>query len=253
MAIDEKIFEKLGLTKGEIKVYTALLSIGEATISPIVNESKVSKSKIYDILEKLIIKGFVGYTIKNNIKHFFMNDPKMIIDYLDKKEKEIKDNKKDVQDILPSLLSKRDSVLGGKMAEVYQGFNGMRIVREELLQTLKMGENLLVLGAPKIANDKWEGWLLGFHKERIKKGVGMRIIYNSNAKEYGGIRKKMKLTKVKYFANNLVSPSWIDIFSDAIMFAVIINDEPICFVVRSKELTDSFKAYFEMIWSMSID
>ena len=57
--MNDALFEKIGLTKGEIKVYTALLSLGETTISPIVTHGKVTKSKVYDILEKLIEKGFV--------------------------------------------------------------------------------------------------------------------------------------------------------------------------------------------------
>lgn len=61
--------------------------------------------------------------------------------------------------------------------------------------TLKKGEELLVLGAPKIANDKWEGWLLDFHKNRIKNGVSMRIIYNSNAKEYGARQSPSEIVK----------------------------------------------------------
>jgi len=249
--IDNKIFEKLGLTNGEIKVYSSLLQLGEVTISPIVQESKVSKSKIYDILERLISKGFVGYSIKNNIKYFFVNDPHTLIDYLEKKEEEINENKKEIEKILPSLVSKRSEFIGNKTTETYHGFNGMKTIRESLLRTLKKGEELLVLGAPKIANDKWEAWLLDFHKERIKKGVGMKIIYNANAKEYGNIRKGMKLTKVRYFSNSLVSPNWIDIFSEAIMFTVIIGSEPISFVIRSKELANSFKAYFEIIWNTS--
>lgn len=151
------------------------------------------------------------------------------------------------------MLSKRNTLIQGKLAEVYQGFNGMRTVREELLKTMKKGEEFLVLGSPKIVNDKWEGWLLGFHEKRIKAGIGMKIIYNSNAREYGTLRKKMKATKVRYFSNNLVSPNWIDIFSGAILFTVMIHDEPICFVVRNKELADSFRLYFNMIWSLSID
>ena len=52
--MDETLLEKLGLTKGEIKVYLALNKLGESSIGPIGKESKVSKSKMYDILDKLI-------------------------------------------------------------------------------------------------------------------------------------------------------------------------------------------------------
>ena len=245
--MQDQILEKLGLSKGEVKVYSALLKLGESTITAITTNSGVTKSKIYDILDKLIKKGFVGYNLKDNIKHFFVNDPRNLIDFLEKKEEDIQKSKKEIESIMPALLAQRNTSSVNRIAEIYQGFNGMKTVREELLHTFSKGGTLLVLGAPKVANDKWEGWLLDFHKERTKKGVGMRIIYNSDAKEYGRLRKKMKDTEVRYFSEGLNSPNWIDIFPEAVMITIII-EEPIVFLIRNKEIANSFRAYFEIMW-----
>ncbi len=241
------IFEKMGLSAGESKVYSSLLKLGESTITPLTSDANVTKSKIYDILEKLIKKGLVGYNIKQNIKHFFVNDPRKIIDYLTQKEDEIKSNKEEIEKILPSLIAQRNSASSERVAEIYQGYNGMKTIREELMQTYSKGETLLVLGAPKIANDKWEGWLLEFHKERIKRGINMKIIYNWDAKDYGKVRTKMKLTEVKYFQEGINAPNWIDVFPEAVMITVIVG-EPISFVIRSKGIADSFRLYFDIMW-----
>ena len=117
--------------------------------------------------------------------------------------------------------------------------------------TFKKGDELLVLGAPKIANEKWEGWLLDFHKRRTARDVGMRIIYNSNAKEYGRVRTKMKITKVKYLPSDLVSPNWIDIFNEAIMFGIISEETILAIVIRDESIVKSFKSYFELMWKIS--
>jgi len=249
--MDEALFEKLGLTKGEIKVYLALNNLGESSIGPIGSESKVSKSKIYDILDKLIKKGLVGYLIKEGKKYFMANDPHMILEYIDKKENELNNTRKEVQQILPQLIQQRESVPKKRVAEMYEGFQGLKAIREELMLTFKSGDTLLVLGAPKIANVKWEGWFLDFHRRRIKRKVKMKIIYNANAREYGEIRKKMKLTQVKYLANDLISPNWIDIFQDTVLFVMVLKN-PLAFVVRDKELANSFRSYFEIMWKNSI-
>ena len=100
--MNESLLEKLGLTKGEIKVYLALNTLGESTVGPIGAESKVSKSKIYDILAKLIYKGLVGYIIKDGVKYFLANDPHVILDYMEKKEDELGLIKQEVTTLLPS-------------------------------------------------------------------------------------------------------------------------------------------------------
>lgn len=249
--MDETLLEKLGLTKGEIKVYLALNKLGESTIGPIGKESKVSKSKIYDILDKLIEKGLVGYLLKGGTKYFMANNPHMILEYIEKKEKELGKTKDDVvAEVLPQLMMQRASTSKKRIAEMYEGFQGIKAVREELMMDFKSEDTLLVLGAPKVANVKWEGWFLDFHKKRIQRKVRMKIIYNANAKEYGKIRAKMRLTEVRYLPNKLVSPNWIDIFPNVVLFVIVLNN-PIAFVVRDAELADSFRSYFEIVWKNS--
>lgn len=248
--MEELLFEKLGLTKGEIKVFLALNKLGEATIGPIGKESTVSKSKLYGVLDKLIEKGLVGYVLKEGTKHFVSNDPHMILDYIAKKEDELQNTKSKVEELLPRLMIERASHSDKRIAEIYEGYRGIKAIREELLFSLKPNEVFLVLGAPKIANVKWETWFLNFHKRRIQNKINMKIIYNSDAKEYGKVRKEMKLTEVRYLPNNLVSPNWIDIYPNAVLFVMLLQT-PIAFVVRDKELAKSFCAYFDMMWNNS--
>jgi len=247
--MDIGLFKRIGLTEGEIKVYLALLKLGESSIGDIGRESKVSKSKMYDILDKLIAKGLVGYIIKNNIKNFSANDPKMLLTYLNKKDEELHETKEALNHLIPELSMQK--IAKKRTAEIYEGFEGLKAIREELMLTFKKGEELLVIGAPKIANDKWESWFLDFHKRRIARGISMKIIYNSNAKEYGEVRKQMKITQVKYLPSDLVSPNWIDVFNDAIMFGILSENQTLAIVIRDKSLAKSFKSYFELMWKLS--
>lgn len=247
--MDESLLEKLGLTKGEIKVFLALNKLGEATVGPIGRESKVSKSKIYDILDKLIEKGLVSMIQKEGTKLFFANDPHMILEYVERQEKELKQTKEQVQVILPQLLAQRGDTKK-PLAEIYLGWQAMKAVRDELMSTYKPAQTFLTMGCPKAANDLLEGYFLEFHKKRLKNKVGMRIIYNSDARIYGELRKKMKLTQVRYLPEKFPSPHWIDIFPEAVMF-VLVTANPLTIIVRDKTLADSFRSYFEIMWKNS--
>lgn len=250
--MDFDFLEKIGLSKGEIKVFLALNKLGDSSVGRIVDESEVSKSKVYDILEKLIRKGLVGYIFKEEVKHFFINNPNTLLDYVNEKENQIKKVKTQVESLMPKLLTQREAFSVNRFAEIYEGFNGLKSIRMELLESMKVNEELLVLGAPRIANEKMEGWLLEFHKTRIKKKVSMKIIYNQNAHDYSEKREKMKLTQVKYMPSGITSPTWIDVFPNAV-FIVILTSKPVAFVVRDKEAADSFRNYFELLWKISSD
>ena len=249
--MDTQVLEKIGLTKGEIKFYLAMLKLKECTITPLVKDSKVSKSKVYDILNKLIDKGLAGYIIKGKKRIFRASDPIKIVDYLEEKEKEFQKEKKDLKAILPALREKQSEMLREKKAIIYEGISGYETIREDLLSELQKGNELLVIGAPVLANIKYDERLFQFHIKREKKGIGMKIIYNINAEKFAKRRKQLKLTKVRFMPGNTITPSWIEIFKNSILIGVISEDYLICFCIKDEKVRDSFKEYFDLLWKIT--
>ena len=70
--MNTEVLERIGFTKGEAKVYFALLELGESTIGPISKKSNVTVSKTYPILDKLTQKGLVTRVIKFKKNHFII-------------------------------------------------------------------------------------------------------------------------------------------------------------------------------------
>jgi HTH-type transcriptional regulator, sugar sensing transcriptional regulator len=88
IAVNKRYIEQLtifGLTQGEAKAYLAMIQIGPSRVGKIVEISSVSQSKIYNVLDRLILKGLASYNIQNNIKHFQSLEPSRLQDYLLKK------------------------------------------------------------------------------------------------------------------------------------------------------------------------
>ena len=66
--MDAEPLRALGLTEGEIKVYTSLIKLGETTSGPLVDDSEVSLSKVYSILDRLAKKGLASHIIRKETK-----------------------------------------------------------------------------------------------------------------------------------------------------------------------------------------
>src|SRR3989344_3580427 len=93
----EKALEQFGLTKNEIKIYLLLLKLGSANPSEIAEESNLSRSYVYDALERLREKRMVSTILKKNKKNFTPIDPNHL--------KEIaKQRYEQVEKIIPSLI-----------------------------------------------------------------------------------------------------------------------------------------------------
>lgn len=243
--VEIKALEKIGLTKGEIKVYLALLKLGNTTAGPIVDEAKVTRSKIYDILERLKNKGLVSYITKNSTKYFSAANPSNILEYLNKKELEIKEDKKIIENILPQLL-KEIQKKQKTIAEIYTGIKGMENAFNLLVQEFDAKEPYYAFGAGKGENVKQiQLFFSKLHERRINKKVKSYIIFNENSKGLFKLQEKSKFVDCKYL--EISSPAAINIYKDYTIIAIL-NEEPITILIRNKETADSFREYFKIMW-----
>ncbi len=128
--------KRIGLTYGESRVYLSLLETGSSTVGPIVKKSGVAYSNIYEILQRLIGKGLVSFIIKNKTKYFQAANPEYLKEYLEKKEKEIEQNKKTLDVILPKI-QEMQKIKPEQEAEVYIGINGLRSAYAKAMQNEK--------------------------------------------------------------------------------------------------------------------
>ncbi len=235
----ETALQSLGLTPNEIKVYLALLQLGKATATPLRKATKLHTSRIYEALHSLSSKGIVTYTILAKKKRYRPLDPESLIELVHQTEQEVKE-------IIPALKSMQGKEVMPQTAEIYEGIKGIKSVLDLALKVLEPEETYYVLGAPKVANEKLEGFLLDTHRRRIQKRVKLRIVYHQDAKEFGKIREQMKYTEVRYIAAEQV-PSWIEIFGDYVA-TYQLTEQPVVFVIQSKEIADSYRNFFKIIW-----
>ena len=89
----EELLEKIGLTNAESKVYLALLELGSSTAGPIIDKAKITPSKVYELLDKLQRKGLASVVTKENTRHYEAASPERLIDYLEERERNLKEEK----------------------------------------------------------------------------------------------------------------------------------------------------------------
>ena len=144
--MDNRYLSELGFTEGEEKVYLALLKIGSSTSGPIAKESNVSRSKLYEILEKLSRKGVVNHQKKNNVSYFEALPPKRILDYIKDKEHQLEKHRIEFEKKIPILNSLTQKKVAIQEAQVYEGMNGIKNVRELALNNMNSKDKMYYFG-----------------------------------------------------------------------------------------------------------
>jgi len=246
------LLKDIGLTDGEIRVYIALLELGKSSAGKIIEHSKVSPSKIYDVLNRLIEKGLVSYIIEGKIKHFNAAPPREILNFIDRKEEELKVHKNEFKKILPDLLSKQKENNKKFNAEIFEGIRGLITVFDMSFNELKKGEALYAFGYPPYASNLFDAYWKGYHRKCDKKGIIRKVIYDYET-WFLKKREKRLLAQQKYLPKGIITPSWVLIFNDKVATVIVTEEQKVCFLVQNKEVANSYAEYFNILWKNAIE
>ncbi len=248
--MDFSSLKEIGLTEGEIKVYLALLKLGVSTSGPIIEESRVSRSIIYSILEKLIQKGLVSYIYKDKTKHFQASNPESLKDYADERIKLLGKSKIELHNILPHLLSLKNSAKESSV-QVYEGSKGLQVAHEHTYSKLKKGDEYYYLGIFSFQEEKYHLYWQRDHLRRIKAGINCRLLFNydTDAKTLRN-RNSFSGCDARYMPTGIKTPAWIGGYKD-VAFIGLQAEKPIVIEIVNQDIADSFKAYFESFWALS--
>ena len=240
---------QLGLTDGEARIYASLLKLGSSKVGAIVRDSHVSYSKIYDVLERLSIKGLVSHVTIGNIKHFNAVEPYRLYDYIQKKEEQLNTQKKTVNLIVPSLIRLAKNNRIGNSAEIFVGDRGLRTAYEILLRDASSNDILRYFYPYDEYHDIASPFYSRLHQFQKSKGLeerGISVIAFKKSKHYKEISSKFGV-KLRFVRFPL--PGTMDIFKDRML--IIDWSSKTGILISSNEISDHFRKYFDSIWNIA--
>lgn len=243
--MDEQVLRETGLTEGEIRVYKALIKIGKSSTGPIMKESKISSSKVYLILDKLIKKGLASYIIENNVKRFSPTNPDNIIHYLEKKKKNIEKTESKAKDLVAEIKIE----LGAherEQARIYKGFPGLRTAFKNILNELEEGKEFLFFSVTKEEfTDRVKLFLTQIHNLRAEKNIISKGIFDKRFKKrFEELKEQRRLYRMKFA--DITLPSSMTIGKNRILLTRW--EEPIGFEILSKGMAQDYREFFHKIW-----
>lgn len=250
--IKTEILEEIGFSKGEVKVYFALLELGQTTIGPLSKKANVTAAKVYTILEKLTRKGLVGEIIKSGTKYFEAASPKRIIDYLDERTKKINEQKNEIREIIPKIEEKKKLAKETQTAKVYQTFAGMKTLYNEIIEVLSLNKEDFIafnLGKEEYMHKESQYFFQEYDAKRKNLGIKIKLIGHESQKEFlTEMTKDDKNIIVKYLPFKI--PTGVIIYGDKVA-TLMWKEIPTAFVIQSKQISQAYREFFWDMWKIS--
>lgn len=244
--------KKIGLTEGEIKVYLALLELGETTRTELAKKSRVSASKLYDVANRLTEKGIVSAVKKDGIIHFSAADPERLRDFITKKESEVQKEKEVVEKLISSIQAEYAENVSKSDVEVLYGWGGMKTAFWDIAKSLSKGDKNFIFGASSGHNPKQADIFFAKYFEEVdKKGYEIDIIYNEDMRNSGDRVKYFhdsKTHKIRYLHSNTFTE--LNVYKNVVLIVMLLK-KPIVIRIRNEEAADSFRKFFGTIWAQA--
>jgi sugar-specific transcriptional regulator TrmB len=236
------LLNALGLSESETKTYLTLLELGSSKTGEIIHNSGLYSSIVYANLEKLMKRGLVHYTLVGKRKYFAAENPSKLVEIA-------KDLERRAREAIPILDKMQNSQKPEQKQDVfvYQGYSGVEKVFNNILNSLKKGDEELVLGVSNIELPMRQ-FFKKWNRARERQMVRQRMVLFADAIEFIKTYEKQKLTKLRILPNKEETPLVISVYSDKTVITLWGNS-PTAILIDNERMTDGFKRYFNRVWN----
>ncbi|MBT5022357.1 hypothetical protein HOK51_02665 [Candidatus Woesearchaeota archaeon] len=244
-------FEDLGLSKNESIVYDALLNFDLSSAKPIIEKSGLHRQLVYDALDSLITKGLVSYVIQAKRKYFKAASPRNFMTLFENKQAELTEQKNAFKEILPDLIKRQKNVQMKQDATLFYGVKGIKSLFDDMLDEKK---EILTIGASDVTAEAFAYHLKfnlpKFHKIRINKKIKLQILFSTELKKRASEFNNLPFSSARVLPPEFSSNSSTNIYGNKISI-ILWGSQPFGILINSKEISDSKRKHFKLLWSMA--
>lgn len=234
----QKTLEELGFDEKESSVYLAFLKIGETTATKISKETKIERTLVYYIIEKLINKGFLSFKLKNNVKYYSASNPDKILEDLKEKEKSFQKLKPFLESLIRQPAEEEVKV------DVFKEFAGLKAVTNIVFKDAK---EFLFLGEEGQVQKNFPNHYMQYLRRLKETGIKEKVIIREDLR---GKIWKSKNSEFRYISKDLLSPTTTLITGNKVLITIW-EKQIYNILITSKKISDSYRAYFNHLWKIA--
>jgi len=245
--------KKAGFSEKEALVYTHLIRLGAQPASIIAERANINRTTTYDIIETLTKRGLISSIKKDGITYFKALDPKELLNYLEREKvehvKKIEKQQKEIEELLPALISLENPESTKPKVSFYEGEKGMSQAYED---TLTSKEEILAYANVEDMHKGLPNFFPDYYKRRaIEKKIHIRCIApdNKTSIERHKHDKKENREMVLIPSKNYDFSPEINIYEDKVLIASW--REKMAIIIKSKEIADFHKQMYKLCWKQA--
>ena len=239
--MDPSLLEELGLTPAEARLYLTMLQAGPSKTGVLIRLSKLQSSTVYNALQGLIQKGLASFVMVGKTKQFGAQHPESFLTFIQERQKRF-------EDILPELKKLENRGAPSRGARVYEGMRGLRAAYDDVLATMKPGEEyyFFQVASERIGQEHVRRFFAHYHLTRSSLGINVKGMALIDARESMKDIYNLPHTQVRFVSEFL--PTGLVVYKDKLMTIDWSEKEPVAIIIQGKGVADSYRRFFDEKW-----
>ena len=240
----KQTLKSFGLSEAEIQLYLAGLQTGEAPLSEIAKNAGIKRGSAYLTAKNLEEKGLMGnFKMKSGLK-FVSSPPQVLL-------RQAQRNTENITKIIPELKAIQKGSEDKPTITVYEGHKGYLSVLEDSLNMYS--QTIRAIGSLGQYYDviTYEYDDTYYIPTRIKNKIKLKGLYfeDKAVEKFPKERDAKELRQVKILPNQYYQPSLTFIYRNTVV-TFSTKKELIAVKIVSKDIAQSEKAKFDLIWDL---
>jgi len=235
------VLQNLGYSPHEIKIYVALLKMGETNIADLSHQTQIPRSSVKELLEGMHARGLTNYYIKQGRHYWTAEYPERVAATLEERLAAFRA-------ILPSLKEMQSDIKDKPHVRVYSGAPEMQLIMDDIIETK---HHILALVS-------WDDWLESLGQEYLDSFIERRHshflkIRFITPRTDSAVRLKQKdeeeLRRTRFLPSDIELRRTSNfIYGSKVAIISMNKKEPTGIVIEDPDVVHAMTIYFESLW-----
>lgn len=240
--------QTLDLSPAERTAYETLLTQGAMSPPQLAQAARLTRVNGYAALRGLALKGLAKEKVINKKQVYIPEPPTKLQELARQKADNAKAGLVSIEAIIPTLMNQFTLVSGQPGVSHYEGLDGIQQIYEDSLRPPHHQESLVMRSI--YDSREIEPYILSYIKRRAKLGIKNRMLtpyFDTSLDDEKLLRQRRFLPK-----DMLSLPTEVSIYGDKVSL-VSLRKDLIGTVIQSKDVAETFRIIFELLWSQASD
>ncbi|HLD20492.1 MAG TPA: helix-turn-helix domain-containing protein [Patescibacteria group bacterium] len=247
----------LGFSDYEAGIYLELVKQSPASATFLAKKLKLSRSTVYTAIERLVARGVVGVSYRNEVKQFIAEPPTVIEELLEQEQKKLDAKFKLLEGVVTHLqaLNSQEALIPNII--FFEGKESLKKIYLSMLREAPKDSTMYIIRDEFVWQDDWkfvfeQEWNDRVRRWRSENNIATKMLVNDSKEErsHEAYYKTRTFLDYRFLSKeHSVHQFVVYVLADTVSILSMEKNNLVGIKITNRHMANNFEALFQGLWS----